>query len=176
MEFQHWWLINHVLAKRFMNPVGPPVSKLEKNMGRRGWLIPRGLFILTWHYMEKTCSNLPISCSFLNEHDIRFKLMNLNSWSRNRHWSWTSTGHLGLHNDTRRTVHHFLGYPSLAVYHPAHLFSSFGLICVVLFAKKNNPPATMARYWICTCRVLKIIFVVKLFIYIYNVCIYSIYK
>ena len=35
--------------------------------------------------------------------------------------------------------------------------------------KKNHPPATMARYWICTCRVLKIIFVVHIYIYIQSV-------
>ena len=39
--------------------------------------------------------------------------------------------------------------------------------------KKNHPPATMARYWICTCRVLKIIFVVHIYLYIYiYTCIY----
>jgi hypothetical protein len=30
MRFQHWGLINHVLAKRFINPGGPPVFKLQK--------------------------------------------------------------------------------------------------------------------------------------------------
>jgi len=35
MRFQHWGLINHVLAKRFINPRGPPVLKLHKKNGRR---------------------------------------------------------------------------------------------------------------------------------------------
>jgi len=29
MGFQHWWLINQVQAKEFINPGGPPVFKLH---------------------------------------------------------------------------------------------------------------------------------------------------
>ena len=39
MGFQHWWLINHVLAKKFINPGGPPVFKLLFFLGGQRRLI-----------------------------------------------------------------------------------------------------------------------------------------
>ena len=43
MGFQHWWLINHVLAKRFINPGGPPVFKLHFFWGQRGLINTAGI-------------------------------------------------------------------------------------------------------------------------------------
>ena len=48
--FQHRGLISHVLAKRFIDPGGPPVFKSQKKMGG-GWLITGCWLILTWHYI-----------------------------------------------------------------------------------------------------------------------------
>jgi hypothetical protein len=56
MGFQHWWLINHVRPKRFINPGGPPVFKLQK-IGRRRRLINNGVLInpdLTLYIMVYT--------------------------------------------------------------------------------------------------------------------------
>ena len=63
--FQQRRLINHVPAKRFINPGGPPFFKLHCFLGGRGgWLIPRGLLILTWHYslrLDSGSRRLPLA-------------------------------------------------------------------------------------------------------------------
>ena len=41
--FQHRGLINHVPAKRFINPGGPPFFKLQKKIGQRGLINTAGI-------------------------------------------------------------------------------------------------------------------------------------
>ena len=70
--FQHRGLINNVLAKRFINPGGPPVFKLHFFWGGRGgWLISRGLLILTWHYIYMYIYITYIAYSILDMCSIR---------------------------------------------------------------------------------------------------------
>ena len=65
--FQQRRLINHALAKRFFNPGGPPVFKLQKKLGGGGWLITGCWLILTWHYIQSNPSNQSLARSHVSE-------------------------------------------------------------------------------------------------------------